>query len=127
MPKHIVVLNSPDDDVEISDGHHTFEELYSYRLVYHAEAVKHWMSLGIEVVISLRHSDGELCFGGGYFIVVAQLPAGQVSNHYKLDCIDYFRTVPYVEIPPKYDGHTPQEALKRIQQFSKENQGICNV
>lgn len=32
---------------------------------------------------SYRH--GELCFGGGWFIVVANLPTGQVSNHYRAE------------------------------------------
>lgn len=35
-----------------------------------------------EVHKSYRHADGELCFGGGWFIVMANLPTGQVSNHY---------------------------------------------
>jgi len=27
---------------------------------------------------------GEYCFGGGWFLVVAVLPTGQISNHYEL-------------------------------------------
>jgi hypothetical protein len=39
---------------------------------------------------SLKHSDGELCFSEGWFIVVAELPTGQISNHYKVEDMDLF-------------------------------------
>jgi hypothetical protein len=31
-----------------------------------------------------NHSDGTQCFNGQWFIVVAQLPTGQISNHYNI-------------------------------------------
>jgi hypothetical protein len=62
---------------------------------------------------SWHHSDGEPCFGGGWFIVVAQLPSGQVSNHYKADDWTLF-DVPERETGAPYDGHTPAIALERL-------------
>lgn len=98
---------------EASDGYHTHNELYEYRMLYHAHAVRHWLALGYPVTKSWNHSDGEPCFGGGWFIVTAQLPTGQVSNHYKADDWKLF-DVPEVERPDEWDGHTPQEAADRI-------------
>lgn len=95
-----------------SDGHHTFDELYAYRMAYHAHAAAGWLATGIPVVKSWRHSDGDLCFGGGWFIVVADLPTGQVSNHYREEYWDLF-AVPSAD-PPEYDGHTPAEGLQRL-------------
>lgn len=97
-----------------SDGQHTFEELYQYRALWNAFAVNQWHFYAeYPVVKSWKHSDGELCFGGGWFIVVATLPEGQVSNHYKAQFWDLFR-VPVVELPPEYDGHTPSQAADRM-------------
>lgn len=101
------------DAGQISDGYHTFDELYEYRMLYNAHAATGWVAAGYPVVKSWRHSDGELCFGGGWFIVTAELPSGQVSNHYAAEHWELF-TVPEVELPPEYDGHTPQDAADRL-------------
>lgn len=98
---------------EASDGYHTHNELYEYRMLYHAHAALAWVMNGVEVTKSWRHADGELCFGGGWFIVTAQLPTGQVSNHYPAKDWPLF-DVPEVERPAEWDGHTPQEAATRI-------------
>lgn len=95
------------------DEYHSMDELYEYRMLYNAHAVNAWVREGLDVVKSWRHSDGELCFGGGWFIVVAALPTGQVSNHYAAEHWDLFR-VREVEVPPQYDGHTPRVAADRL-------------
>lgn len=98
---------------EASDGYHTHRELYEYRMLYNAHAAEGWYAAGIPVVKSWRHSDGEECFGGGWFVVVATLPTGQVSNHYEADQWDLF-DVPEVDLPPEYDGHSPAQAAARL-------------
>lgn len=98
---------------EASDGYHTHRELYDYRMLYNAHAARGWVASGIPVVKSWRHDDGEECFGGGWFIVTATLSTGQVSNHYKAEYWDLF-AVPEVDLPPEYDGHTPQDAADRL-------------
>ena len=99
---------------DTSDGYHTFAELYHYRMLYNALLVNEWAAQSrYEVHKSLAHSDGELCFGGGWFVVSAQLPAGQVTNHYPL--IDWTRfRVPERATAAEWDGHTPQEAAERL-------------
>ena len=98
---------------DASDGYHTHNELYEYRTLYHAHAARAWVLDGVEVTKSWRHADGELCFGGGWFIVTAQLPTGQVSNHYPERDWELF-DVPVAERPAPWDGHTPQEAAERL-------------
>ena len=95
------------------DEYHTMEELYEYRMLYNAHAVRGWLAAGISVVKSHRHHDGEECFGGGWFIVTAQLPSGQVSNHYRNEFWNLF-DCPEVEAAPEWDGHTPQIAAERL-------------
>lgn len=95
------------------DEYHSLDELYEYRMLYNAHAALGWIARGIPVVKSWNHSDGEPCFGGGWFVVVASLPTGQVSNHYKADYWNLF-DIQEVPLPPEYDGHTPAEAAQRL-------------
>jgi len=100
------------------DEYHTMKELYEYRMLYNAMAANAHPDISVK---SLRHSDGEYCFGGGYFIVSMDLPTGQVSNHYKLDDWDQFE-IPEVERAPEWDGHTPKIAADRIRAFNLKGQ-----
>ena len=65
---------------------------------------------------SKKHSDGEDCFGGGWFIVMAELPTGQISNHYEMKYWDLFK-IPEKEKANVWDGHTPKEAADRLREF----------
>ena len=94
----------------LRDEYHTMDELYEYRMLYNALAANAMPELACK---SWRHSDGDLCFGGGWFVVYLTLPTGQVSNHYKAEHWDLFQ-VPAVELAPPYDGHTPQDAAQRL-------------
>ena len=110
----------PKDKGEISDGYHTFNELYRYRMLYNAAFFN---LLPKEIVHkSKRHHYGEECFGGGWFIVMANLPTGQISNHYELKDWDLFQ-IPEKEVADEWDGHTPQEAADRLHEYLLEKQG----
>ncbi|TFC59438.1 MULTISPECIES: hypothetical protein [unclassified Cryobacterium] len=106
-------------DAAKGDEHHTMDELYEYRMLYNAHAAHGWDAAGIPVVKSWHHSDGEKCFGGGWFIVTATLPTGQVSNHYAAEHWDLFN-VHAVDLPPEYDGHTPAQAADRLRAYLTE-------
>lgn len=101
-------------DENTSDGYHTFAELYHYRMLYNALLFNEWAARGVyDVHKSERHSDGELAFGGGWFVVSAQLPTGQVTNHYEMADWDRFH-VPIRDTAAEWDGHTPQQAAERL-------------
>lgn len=104
---------------EVFDGYHTFDELYVHRRVLFLAFLK-LLPEHIEVWKSRRHSDGELCFGGGWFIVAARLPTGQVSYHYEEQYWDDFYVVPDRAVPPAFDGHTADDVIKRIAEYSKK-------
>lgn len=112
-------LQQDQDMGEVSDGYHTFNELYYYRMLYNAAFFnllpKGWVHK------SKRHHTGEECFGGGWFIVMANLPTGQVSNHYELKDWDLFQ-VPEKEFADEWDGHTSQEAAKRLYEYLQQEQ-----
>jgi len=107
----------------IGDDYHTMDELYDYRMIYHAHAVLLWTGLGYPVVKSTRHHDGELCFDGGWFIVTANLPTGQVGNHYAVEFWDLF-DCEESEKAPEWDGHTPEVARNRLYNFLTQQQYV---
>jgi hypothetical protein len=119
-PNHPEPKAEPGDMGEVSDGYHTFNELYRYRMLYNAAFFNLLARNGqVEVCKSRRHSDGEKCFGSDdWFIVMAILPTGQVSNHYKSKYWDLF-DVPERETAFEYDGHTPNEAADRLEKYLK--------
>ena len=94
---------------DMSDGYHTFNELYHHRAVL------------FSVICNLhplcawkakKHHDGSMY--DGMFIVGINTPEGQATYHYDIDPYwDMFR-VPEAEFAPEWDGHTPDEAIRRI-------------
>lgn len=91
------------------------DELYHYRMLYNALALYGLGSLGCETGRSRRHHTGELCFDGEFFIVWVHLPTGMVTNHYKLEDEKYFSFLVDYHTAPEWDGHTPQEAARRME------------
>lgn len=99
----------------ICDGYHTFDELYEFRKMYNAALFWEWYRTGkYNVHKSLKHYEGDECFGGGWFIVVAMLPKGQISNHYKIEDWDLFPIAITEKALYKYDGHTGKDVLNRL-------------
>ena len=85
---------------EISDGYHTFEDLYYQRVILFAALVnlhpeKSWKSL--------LHHDDEMF--DGMFIVGIDTPAGQYTYHYNSEYWDIFNCV-VLPTAPVFDGHT---------------------
>ena len=115
-----IIKDSNDIDVEmISDGYHTFKELYDIRLAYNVALFNEWSALGKnEVHKSMRHYDGELCFGGGWFIVTAKLPLGQISNHYEMKYWDLFHVEESEKAKFEFDGHTTLDVIDRLLEYS---------
>jgi hypothetical protein len=107
---------------DTSDGYHTFKEMYEFRLLYNAALFNEWAAQGkYDVHKSQRHFDGELCFGrNDYFVVVATLPTGQISNHYPMSDWDLFKCEAVEKAKAQWDGHTSQDVAKRLREFNIE-------
>lgn len=92
----------------VSDGYHTFDELYYHRMVLTAVIC----SLIPERCWKSRHHDDGSMYDG-MFIVGIETDKGQATYHYDKE---YWYLFDIQELPfaPKYDGHTPDEAIERI-------------
>lgn len=104
-------------DENTSDGYHTFKELYEFRLLYNAALFNEWSRQDkFEVHKSWWHSDGEMAFGGGWFVVSAQLPEGQITNHYEEKDWDLFKVEERAKAA-EWDGHTAQDVAIRLRAY----------
>lgn len=105
-----------DSEVEkISDGYHTFDELYEFRKAYNSTLFNLWAELDrYEVHKSKLHHDGEKPFDGGWFIVAAKLPEGQISNHYEMKDWDLFQIPEEPKAKFPFDDHTEEDVIKRL-------------
>lgn len=96
---------------DISDGSHSFGELYHHRALLFATILNNPLFKDIAWKSKLHH-DGTMF--DDYFIVGIQTPNGQATYHYALDPYwDIFK-VKELERAPEFDGHTPNQAVERI-------------
>lgn len=100
----------------LSDGYHSFNDLYRQRMILSATICnlipeKCWKSK--------KHSDGQVCFDGTWFIIGFDTSEGQYSYHYELKYWDLFKCKE-LEQAPKFDGHTDKD-VGRLLSLIKEN------
>jgi hypothetical protein len=102
----------PTDKGEISDGYHTFNQLYHQRAILFATIVnqnkdKAWKSF--------KHSDGHYCFdsNGEWFIVGVDTPQGSYTYHYSKEYWDMF-DCQELEYGKEWDGHTEEDVTRLL-------------
>lgn len=95
-------------DGNTSDGYHTFNELYFHRCVLFSVICNQNRELAWK---SKQHDNGTMF--DGMFIVGIETPLGQCTYHYDIEHWDLF-AVKELEFAPKWDGHTPDDVLKRL-------------
>lgn len=99
---------------EISDGYHTFNELYDHRAVLFAVICNEHPHLAWK---SKLHHTGDMF--DGMFIVGLNTSHGQISYHYDMRLWDLF-VVPELERAPEWDGHTPADVVKRLERVAED-------
>lgn len=108
-----------EDRSKLSDGYHTFEELYEHR---HALLLALMRTMPECFCASWKHSDGEPCFGGDdWFIICGQLPNGaQISYHLPARLWDA-AVATGCRLPdcsPLWDGHSSADVVNRLLHFA---------
>ncbi len=96
-------ISKIDDKSNISDGSHTFKELYNHRCKLFAIICNSYQDLAWK---SKLHSDSTMF--DNYFIVGIFTPAGQFSYHYHIDNWDIFK-VKELDLAPEWDGHSADD------------------
>ena len=109
----------PEDRSQISDGCHTFAELYEHR---HGLTLALMKAMPRHFWFSQRHHDGELCFGEGkWFIIGAELPdSGEITYHLpnRLWGLAQLTGATELEHGPTWDGHTAGDVVHRLKAWA---------
>ena len=97
------------DKENISDGFHTFKELYEHRS----------MLFGIVCFFiggwkSKKHYDNTM--EDGWFIAGCELNGKTITYHLPTDLFDIFPTKE-IEKAPKWDGHTSNDVIKCMKSY----------
>ena len=101
------MLNDKDCS-NISDGNHTFGELYFYKDILTAALFNTYHNRCWK---TKRNSDGTVC--DGYFIVGMNTQFGQIIYHYPLDKWNWFN-VKTLYRPPECNNYTSEQNLTRM-------------
>jgi len=106
----------------ISDGYHTFNELYEHRATLWVALCK--MTAAVErsgfqgdTVVScwrtLLHSDGS-SFDGWFVLGVGYEKGEQMTYHLPISKWDECKFAETLDKAPEWDGHTSDDVIKRI-------------
>lgn len=95
---------------DLSDGFHTFRQLYYQRMMLFSVIV---MQNKDRAWKSFRHEGGELCFGGGWFIVGIDTPEGSYTYHYENKYFDLF-DCEILDYGKHWDGHTEKDVTRLL-------------
>jgi len=96
---------------EVSDGYHTFNELYHHRAVLFSVICNNYKNLAWK---SKQHHDPSQPMYDGMFIVGINTPNGSATYHYDIEPYWNMFDVQELDRAPEWDGHTPAEAIERI-------------
>ena len=114
--EHGVIVPPETGIGNVSDGYHTFNELYHHRAVLFSVICNIFKDKAWK---SKKHDTGDMY--DGMFIVGIETPQGQATYHYDIN--PYWDMFEVKELPkaPKWDGHTPEEAIRRISILQVDN------
>lgn len=96
----------------ISDGYHTFGELYDHRITLYI-ALCRTLSFTKPVWRAQKHHDGS-SFDGWFIMGIESEPGKQISYHLPMSRWEQCRFAHTMDLAPEWDGHTSQDVLNRL-------------
>lgn len=103
----------------ISDGYHTFDELYHHRAILFSVIVNEHKDISWK---SMYHHDGTMF--DDMFIVGIDTPEGQYSYHYNVFPYWDLFDCKMLDKAPVWDGHKPCD-IKRLKSLYDSKEFIC--
>lgn len=94
---------------DISDGYHTFDELYEHRIALFVALMKSHRDISW---CSKLHADGSEF--DGWFIAGMDLPTGTVTYHLPNEWFSELDDIAILDHAPEWDGHTSADVVKRL-------------
>lgn len=103
IDEHFAMLNKLKTG-DLSDGYHTYNELYHHRAVLFSVIVNQNKNIAWK---SKKHHDGTMY--DGMFIVGVNTPQGQYSYHYDIEPYWNMFDCKELDNAPVWDGHEPKD------------------
>lgn len=96
-------------DFSVSDSYHSFQELYSHRILLFICLMKQNKDVSWK---SRVHSDGTSY--DGWFIAGMKLTSGDITYHIPDNFWEMTSDIKVLEKSPEWDGHNSEEVLRRL-------------
>jgi hypothetical protein len=99
---------------DVSDGYHTFGELYNHRSILYIAFLQ---TLKSSAWMSRRHCDDSQW--DGWFIAGTTLPTGDISYHLDVKFWDILKNseITVLDNAPKWDGYSSDDVFNRICEY----------
>ena len=121
MAQRVIDVEEAKESGELSDGYHTFNELYEHRYALFMALQKF---LPVQSFKSKRHADGSMF--DGQFIAGTILYGGYIEYHLPLRLWDVCPANEY-EYAPEWDGHTSNDVIKRLHGFISRKLNVVKM
>jgi hypothetical protein len=116
-----VIKNSGIDTNKISDGYHTFGELYEHRIILFISLCRELQLTDdascspsrYDIWRSKKHHDGST-FDGWFIMGIRKVAGMQISYHLPMSKWDETGFCDTDERAPEWDGHTSNDVLERL-------------
>lgn len=103
-------------DLEVSDGYHSFDELYDHRATLYialCRYLKFSSFVGTPIWRSLLHSDGT-SFEDMFIMGIGVEKGRQITYHLPISLWDDTAFAETRDKAPKWDGHTSEDVIIRL-------------
>ena len=98
-----------DEIGQVSDGYHTFDELYKHRILLFIALMKSHPDVSWW---SDTHADGSQW--DGWIIAGMHLPTGDITYHLNDEYVPFLDGIQQLDKAPAWDGHTSKVVLQRL-------------
>ncbi len=128
-----ITIDGVDKTGLVSDGYHTFDELYDHRITLYIALCKRLQDFEYSgdarnlgkafnhkrVWRSKKHSDGKICFGTGtqFVLGINSTEGKQITYHIPVERWNETEFAETLKKAPKYDGHTSDDVIERLKRI----------
>lgn len=116
-----VIVTRPPTGTQVSDGFHTFDELYEHRCELYLALARSMVRAGPTPIVfrAKRHHDGS-GYDGWFMLGIGSEPGQQITYHLPLrlwDRADFAEAFDLSPVP--FDGHTSADVLNRLRLWAE--------
>ena len=120
IPMEHKLIRAEGENLEVSDGYHTFDELYEHRIVLFIALCKilyadpqYQTGQKADIWRSKLHSDGT-SFDEWFIMGIGRNKGEQITYHLPISKWDETEFAETREKAPEFDGHTSDDVLERL-------------